>query len=123
MAIQTNSIADFERHLQSLGIRFGQSMAVHSKLNFGRIKGKAETVYRALRNIVGPSGTLVFPAYTLNLWPDDVYDPIETPSYAMEALSEYVRTLPDVTRSDCPMHRHIGIGHLEEKAGVITREK
>lgn len=124
MAIQTTNIADFEKHIRLLGLYSGQSVAVHSKLiSFGRIEGKAETVYRALRNVVGPLGTLVFPAYTLNLGSNDVYDPIETPSHAMGALSEYVRSLPGVIRSDCPMHGHIGIGPLAEKIVKVDPSK
>lgn len=111
MPIPSTTQEDIEKHLLSIGITEGQTIAVHSKLvSFGRITGGVESVYKALRKVVGLSGTLVFPSYTLNLGPDDVYDPITTPSYAMGALSEYVRSLPYVQRSDCPMHGHIAIG-------------
>jgi len=113
MGIPTTTLNDLESHLLALGMCEGQSVVIHSKLiSFGRIEGGVETVYKALRNVIGPTGTLTFPAYTLNLKSNDVYDPRETPSHAMGVLSEYVRTLNDVVRSDSPMHGHLAIGSL-----------
>ncbi|VFQ46150.1 AAC(3) family N-acetyltransferase [Desulfoluna butyratoxydans] len=113
MPIPNSDFDSIVRHLKSLGLHTGHNVSVHSKLlSFGFIKGGAAIVYKALRQIVGPEGTLVFPAYTLNLGPQDVYDPRNTPPVAMGALSEYVWTLPDVLRSDSPLHGHLATGPL-----------
>ena len=85
-------------------------------LSFGRINGGVESVFKALQQVVGDKGTLVFPTYTLNLSSEDVYNPDTTPSYGMGALSEYVRKIPGVLRSNCPMHNHCALGPLAEIA-------
>lgn len=115
MPVPTINFDDLVQHFFTLGLRAGQAVAVHSKLSsYGRIDGGAEAVYDALRRVLGPDGTLVFPAYTLNLNADDLYDPVNTPTHGMGVLSEYVRTLQEARRSNCPMHGHLAIGSLAE---------
>ncbi len=97
-------------------MKSGQAIVVHSKLlSFGFVEGGAETVFKALIEVVGPTGTLVFPTYTLNLDSESVYDPATTPAFGVGALGEYVRKLPRVIRSYCPIHSHCAIGPLAEK--------
>ena len=116
MGIPITTQDELEQHLLALGLCDEQSVVVHSKLlSFGRIEDGIQTVYQAIRNVIGPLGTVAFPAYTLNLKSDEVYDPVTTPSHAVGALSEYVRTLPNAIRSDCPMHGHLAIGQLAEQ--------
>lgn len=114
-ATPEDNLAALEAHLQALGIVRGMDIAVHSRLlSFGRIAGGAEAVYNALRSAVGRDGTLVFPTYSLPLRPDDVYDPVTTPSSGMGALPEYVRSRPDAQRTLCPMHGHVAVGPKAE---------
>jgi aminoglycoside 3-N-acetyltransferase len=106
---------DIIRHLSTLGVRAGMNLVVHARLlSFGRINGGAESVYDALRLSVGPTATLVFPTYTLNLLSGDTFDVRKTPSYGMGALSEYARTRPDAYRTLCPTHSHATIGPLSD---------
>ena len=111
MSVKGMSISEFDAHLDQLGLRHGMHVAVHSRLlTFGRIEGGAAAVFEVLRERVGEAGTLAFPTYTLNLGIEDVYDRMNTPSFAMGALSEYSRKQPGVQRTDCPMHGHTVIG-------------
>ena len=117
MTIPLTNYDDIVRHFELLGLHKGQAIVVHSKLlSFGRINGGVESVFKALQQVVGDKGTLVFPTYTLNLSSEDVYNPDTTPSYGMGALSEYVRKIPGVLRSNCPMHNHCALGPLAEIA-------
>lgn len=92
-------------------MRRGDHLTVHSRLlSFGCIEGGAEMVFRCLREAVGAQGTIVVPTYTLAA--GTIYDRANTPSQGVGILCEYVRTLPGVVRSACPMHNHAGIGDL-----------
>ncbi len=109
-------------HLRALGLRPGTDIVVHSRLiSFGLIEGGPETVYGALRDIVGPDATIEVPTYTLSFASPQagnrVFDPRHTPSEAVGALSEYVRTLPGAVRSICPMHNHAAVGPTAQILG------
>ena len=124
MTIPLTNYDDIVRHFELLGLHKGQAIVVHSKLlSFGRINGGVESVFKALQQVVGDKGTLVFPTYTLNLSSEDVYNPDTTPSYGMGALSEYVRKIPGVLRSNCPMHNHCALGPLAEKVVTANPEQ
>ncbi|MGD0027112.1 MAG: AAC(3) family N-acetyltransferase, partial [Xanthobacteraceae bacterium] len=89
----------------------GDDVLVQSRLtSFGVIDGGVETVYRALRDRVGLQGTIVVPTYRLGAPADEVYDRSASPSLEVGVLSEYVRTLPEAVRSNCPFHSHAAVG-------------
>jgi aminoglycoside N3'-acetyltransferase len=112
------------QHLNSLGLRKGCSVVVHSKLiSFGYIEGGVASVFKALQDVVGPYGTLVFPTYTLNLNSQDIYNPDSTPSHAVGSLSEYARKAPGVIRSNCPIHGHCAIGPLAKRVILSDSSK
>ncbi|MGY5764796.1 aminoglycoside N(3)-acetyltransferase [Brachybacterium sp. DNPG3] len=111
--------------LHALGLRPGAAAMVHTSLSsLGWVVGGAQTVLDALRDAVGPEGTLVMPAQSWQLcdpavlqdapeswWPMireslPLYDPATTPSQAMGAVAELFRTLPGTLRSGHP-HRSI----------------
>jgi aminoglycoside N3'-acetyltransferase len=123
MPVPTTSRVEFESHLSKLGIEKGMHLAVHSRLiSFGRMEGGVETVFNSLSEAVGATGSLVFPAYTMNLTKDDIYDPATTPSHAMGGLSEYARSRSDVVRTLCPVHGHLLTGHKSEAVGAANPE-
>lgn len=114
VGLETSKV-QFVDHLEALGIRSGAKLAVHSRLlSFGRIEGGVEMVFAALRDAVGPSGTLVFPTYTLHLDAASTYDPMRTPSRNAGALSEYARQRPEARRTLCPLHSHAVAGEAAE---------
>jgi aminoglycoside 3-N-acetyltransferase len=66
---------------------------------------------RALRELLGASGTLFVPTASLNLCnTDTVFDPKKTPSSEMGVFSEHVRTRPGAVRSFHPFWSITGIG-------------
>jgi aminoglycoside 3-N-acetyltransferase len=86
-------------------------LAVHARLlSFGQIEGGVQTAYTSLREAVGPSGTLVFPTYTVDLEAQSVFDPLRTASRRNGALSNYAMEQDGAIRTRCPIHSHVAIG-------------
>ena len=57
--------------LKRLGVRRGDAVMMHSSLSaLGPVEGGAETVVDALLDAVGPSGTLLVPAFRDSVWGD-----------------------------------------------------
>lgn len=74
--------------------------------------------YDALREILGPEGTLVVSTASTNICnTETVFDPAETPSHGAGVLSEYVRRLPGARRS---MHPFVSYAAIGPAAGFLT---
>lgn len=91
--------------LQSLGIRPGATLLVHSSLSsFGLVEGGADAVIQALADAVGPEGNLVMP--TLSFASVDEAAPFfsvrDTPSDTGR-ITEVFRKLPGALRSRHPL--------------------
>ena len=116
MALKATTRNELKAHLASLGVENGIDLVIHSKLtSFGLIEGRSSTIYAAIKEMIGPRGTLCVPTFTLNLTADDIYDPDTTPSFRTGAFSEYVRTIPESIRGLCPMHSYTAIGPKAER--------
>lgn len=117
--------ASLAADLRALGVTEGATLLVHASLSrLGWVPGGEESVNAALREAVGPQGTIVMPAQSWQLcdpaylndpavprewWPQvrdslPVYDPVTTPTRTMGRVAELFRTLPGTLRSDHP-HR------------------
>lgn len=86
--------------LRSLGVREAAVLLVHASFRAVRpIEGGPLGLIDALRDALGPAGTLVMPS-----WGDDddaPFDPSTTPaSPSLGAVAETFRRLPDVRRSN-----------------------
>ena len=114
-----------KKALSEVGLTTGGTALVHSSLKslYWMANGPAGIV-DALRTVLGPEGTLVFPSHTANLsdpvdWNDPPIDPVgldevrsqvrpfdvsTSPSYMMGAVAEYFRTLPGSMRSNHPLY-------------------
>lgn len=111
--------------LRDLGLSPGATVMVHSSLgSIGWVVGGAQAVLAALREAVGPDGTLAMPTQSWQLcdpafleqtpsswWPTirehlPLYDPAITPSQTMGAIAELFHTTPGAHRSPHP-HRSI----------------
>ncbi len=113
------------------GLQAGQTVCVHASLSkLGWVVGGAETVIRALLQVVGTTGTLMMPAQTWkNLDPargvhEDIpeawwpvirehwpaYDPAITPSVGMGVIAEAFRTWPGALRSSHPVRSFAALG-------------
>ena len=104
------------RDLTRLGVPRGGLLMVHSSLrSLGHVTGGAPTVIDALLETLGPSGTLVLPAFTypLSRDPDFVFDPVHTPSL-MGAIADAGRRHPKARRSLHLWHSIAAIGPLAE---------
>lgn len=108
--------------LQALGIAEGQILIVHSSLkSLGYVLGGAQTVVSALIAALGPTGTLVMPAFTPQVsdpsrWTDRPFPAeeiervravlpefnIDTTPTSMGAIAETFRRWPATLRSDHP---------------------
>lgn len=126
---------DLIKGFRECGVADGQAIFVHCSLSkLGFVVGGAETVIRALLEIVGEDGTLMMPSQTWkNLdpskgvhweepkewwdiirqnWP--AYDKAVTPTLTMGAVAEMFRSWPGVKRSDHPARSVAAVGKYAE---------
>ena len=119
MPLASTSASAMAAHLDELGVKPGDRLAVHSRLLvFGNVEGGYATVLNVLRQAVGPKGTLVVPTYTLDR--TTVYDRATSPSQNVGVLPELLRQTEGAVRSACPMHNHAALG---ADAGLINLPK
>jgi aminoglycoside 3-N-acetyltransferase len=126
---------DLIKGFRSCGVAEGQTIFVHTSLgSLGFVVGGAETLIRALLEIVGKAGTLMMPSQTWkNLdpstgvhweqpeewwpiirqhWP--AYDKQVTPAIGMGAVAEMFRKWPGAKRSDHPVRSVAAVGKHAE---------
>ena len=117
--------------LRALGVASGSTLVVHSSLStLGYVTGGAHSVVLALRDVLGPDGTLVVPTHSSSLsdpgrwenppvpetwWPViresmPAFDPALTPTGGMGAVVEVVRHLPGALRSAHPVDSFCAVG-------------
>ncbi|MFB4290987.1 aminoglycoside N(3)-acetyltransferase [Nonomuraea sp. ATR24] len=118
----------------ALGVAPGQVVLAHSSLSaIGRVHGGAPAVVAALRDLLGPGGTLVVPtgtpansdtsscyrALVAGMSAEEVarhraampaYDPATTPTALMGRIPEHVRQLPGARRSAHPHTSFAAVG-------------
>ena len=132
--------ASLAAQFHDLGVRPGGVLLVHAALRpLGFVCGGPEAVVRALRDVLGPDGTVVVPTHTPensdpagwnnppvppDWWPViraelPGFDPALTPSRFMGALAEQVRTWPGALRSD---HPQVSFAALGPAAGRIVAD-
>ncbi len=96
--------------LRRAGVRRGATLMVHSSLSrFGYVEGGPATVVRALRDVLGPRGTLVVPTHSVSVLGAPPYDPRTSPA-TTGAIPEYFRKQPGVLRSPHPTHSVAALG-------------
>jgi aminoglycoside 3-N-acetyltransferase len=108
--------------IQKLGISKGQVVFIHSSIDKMNLGFSANTVLSILLDIVGPEGTLLFPAWQYNGNAEDylkdnpnaVFNVIKTPT-AMGLLPEIARRQKNACRSLHPTASVVAIGmHAKE---------
>ncbi|MUG46939.1 aminoglycoside N(3)-acetyltransferase [Paenibacillus woosongensis] len=132
--------SDLKEQFRRCGVSNGQTIIVHTSLSkIGFVVGGAETLIRALLEIVGEEGTLVMPSQTWkNLdpatgvhwevcpihwpiirehWP--AYDKEITPAIGMGVVAEVFRKWPGAARSDHPARSFAAVG---KHADYLTKE-
>ncbi|MBO5889073.1 MAG: AAC(3) family N-acetyltransferase [Clostridia bacterium] len=90
--------------LYNLGLKKGDTVFVHSSLkSMGNVEGGAITVIDALKEVVGESGTVLFPAFSFSVCSSKYFSYNDTPS-CVGFISETFRKLDGVVRSMHPTH-------------------
>ena len=85
--------------LERVDVHPGTTVFLHSAWDeFYNFAGTPPDVVRLLQRHLGPTGTLVMPAYPLRTRPDDVFDVRRTPTGA-GLIPEMFRRMPGVRRS------------------------
>jgi len=125
--------------LRALGVRSGQALLVHASMRSpGTVLGGAAEVVAALRDAVGPEGTLAVPTgtagnsdtsrlylnRTAGMTAEQIsrynaamppFDPATTPSDGMGEIAEQVRTTPGAVRSAHPQSSFAALGPMARK--------
>ncbi len=117
------TVQSLREDLAVLGVERGSVLLVHSSMSsLGWVCGGVQAVVRALREALGPEGTLVMPAHSAELsepsyWQDPpvpeswwpliraqmpAFDPAATATRGMGVVAESFRSLPGVVRSNHP---------------------
>lgn len=103
-------LGDIRLAAMKAGVRRGAVLVVHSSLSrFGYVRGGAATVVAALREALGPDGTLIMPTHSYSVLGLPPYDPAASRS-GTGSVTEYFRKLPGVVRSAHPTHSVAGLG-------------
>jgi len=108
--------ADLAKAFSGLGIKQGDDLFVHSAMSqIGMVEGAAPTVINALRDVIGDTGTLMFPAFTMarsaaETMRDTTPFNLDETSSTMGKISEVFRKLSGVKRSAHPTHSVAALG-------------
>lgn len=115
----STSVSTVAAALRDLGLAAGDVVLVHSALS--GLDCRPEDLLAAIREVLGPEGTLVVPTFTPSFRhesPDGVFDLRETPS-TTGYFTELVRQHPDSTRNVDPTHSFAALGARAEELGRL----
>jgi aminoglycoside 3-N-acetyltransferase len=106
------SRAQLDELLGALGVAPGATVMLHSALfSLGLIEGGISGFYRAVRERLGPTGTLIVPTFTYSFRRQEVFDVRATPAARnIGVFSEFVRTQPDAVRLPDPLFSMAAVG-------------
>jgi aminoglycoside 3-N-acetyltransferase len=100
MMARSNGLLSIARQLTELGVRRGGVLRVHTSFRaVAPVDGGPLGLIAALREAVGPEGTLVMPTMTDG---ESVFDPRSTPTVDMGVVAETFWRKPGVLRSTHP---------------------
>lgn len=103
-----------------LGVGAGDVLLVHSSYkSLGGVEGGPQAVIDALRDLLGPDGTLVVPTFNFDFCRGTPFDARTTPSQ-MGVLTELVRTNPDSRRIAHPIYSFAALGARAEACSAIA---
>jgi aminoglycoside 3-N-acetyltransferase len=91
-----------------LGVTPGGVLLVHTSFSrVGSVEGGPQGLIGALRDVLGPDGTLVMPSMTED--DEHPFDPRRTPCLGLGVVADAFWRMPDVLRSDSP-HAFAAVG-------------
>jgi aminoglycoside 3-N-acetyltransferase len=104
--------AVLEKALTGIGIIEGDGLLVHSSLQMlGRPEAGLQTYGNVILSLIGKTGTLVVPTFTLDYPKTLVFDKQQTPSTGMGSFSEHIRQYPGSLRSTHPLQSVAALGY------------
>ena len=104
-APMNNSLEILKNDFSNLGINSGDVVIVHSSLSsMGLVEGGAETVIKALTEVLGESGTLLFPAFSYGTIGESMTFDIKSTPVCIGKIAETFRNTSGVLRSMHPTH-------------------
>lgn len=109
----TDRLTPISQALTEAGIRAGDVLMLHSSMANLMLDGAhpCETLYAAIRNLIGPDGTILAPAANTQAFLEGAFDPQSTPVQAdLGIFSEYLRGLPGAVRSSNAFDSVVGVG-------------
>jgi aminoglycoside 3-N-acetyltransferase len=110
--VRSFTIEEVVAQLLALGVRAGGVLLVHTSFRSVRpVEGGPPGLITALRQALGPAGTLVMPTMTSG---ETVFDPRATPSEGMGITAELFWRQPGVVRSTHPGGSFAASGPLAE---------
>ena len=110
------------KHLRDMGVQTGVVLCAHTSYKaIAPVEGGGSTVVDALLDAVGPSGTLVLPAFTFSYCKTGRWDRHTTPS-EMGVITEDLRTRPGAQRSFHPIYSFVAIGARAREYGDCRDE-
>jgi aminoglycoside N3'-acetyltransferase len=113
------SIADLRQQLIDLGVTRGRTLWVQSSWNeFYNIALRPSEMIELLRDLLGPGGTLVMPAFPIDQNPDKVFAVDRAPVYT-GLLCEVFRRSPDIRRS---IHLSSSVCAVGPNADFLVRD-
>lgn len=104
----------------AMGLQPSDIVLLHSSYKaLGPVEGGPATVITALREVLGPHGTLVVPTFTFAF--SDVGAPFDarTTRSEMGVLTEIVRVLPDAARTVHPVYSYAAVGAYAREISAI----
>lgn len=119
--------SDYIKGLQELGLGKGDTVLVHSSLiefdwkKYGGMEKLVDIVFESLREVVGETGTLIFPVFNFSFSdesPEGYWSLGETES-EMGVLTEHVRQHEDSVQTVHPFYSFAIIGNESEELGKI----
>jgi aminoglycoside N3'-acetyltransferase len=112
------SKAEIASRLRTIGVDRAGVLLVHTSFRSIRpVEGGPLGLIEAIRDVLGPTGTLVMPSFTGS--DDEPFDPATTPASSdLGVVADTFWRLPGVLRSD-HCHAFAAIGHY---ASIITRD-
>jgi len=101
-----------EKALVAVGIQVGDSLLVHSAVQYLGWPACGVGMYvDAILSVISPGGTLAVPTFNFAFARGEDYDPQVTPSQGMGAFSEYVRKHSLARRTAHPMQSLAVLGY------------
>lgn len=94
-----------------LNLKEGETIIVHTSYkSLGGVEGGADTVIDVMCELVGKTGTVLFPAFNFQSWTETHYfDVMESPS-KMGMITEIARLRPNALRTPHPIYSFSALG-------------